>query len=82
MNYIGNNSINNSTIKTESIIPNKNVKEVYVISKRFNNNNYNYSINNNSIINNINNSDSKKINGQTYYKQKNINENNIIKKTE
>ena len=80
INNIGNNSINNSSIKTESIIPNKNVKEIYIITKRFNNRNNNYNTNNNSISNN--NSDSKKINGQTFYKQKNINGNDIITTTE
>ena len=78
---IGNNSISNSSIKTESIIPNKNVKDIYIITKRFNNHsNKNYNINNNSISNN--NSDSKKMNGQTFYKQKNINGNDIIATTE
>ena len=70
---INSNSNNNSTIKTESVIPNKNVKEIYFIAKRFygNNNNINNSI---SIIH----SESRKNNGNTFYKQKNMKVNEII----
>ena len=80
-------SINNSTIKTESIIPNKNVKEVYVITKRCskdnknnaNNNDKNNNINvNNSNDNNNNNNENKQSSKTTFYRQQNKNSNDII----
>ena len=70
-NNINNNSNNNSTIKTESVIPNKNVKEIYFITKRFYNNNANNSITNIP-------SENRKNSINTFYKQKNMNGNDII----
>ena len=71
---INSNSNNTSTIKTESVKPNKNVKEIYFIAKRF------YGNNNNKINNSISNihSENRKNNGNTFYKQKNMNANEII----
>ena len=72
----GNNnsiSINNSTIKTESVIPNKNVKEIYFITKRCNKDNKNNNNNNvnNSIDNNNNNNENKQSSKTTFYRQQN-----------
>ena len=70
---ISSNSNNTSTIKTESVIPNKSVKEIYFIAKRF------YG-NNNHINNSISNihSENRKNNGNTFYKQKNKKSNDIV----
>ena len=83
-------SINNSSIKTESVIPNKNVKDIYLITKRYNNkSNENKNINNNKNgVNNINNSNGnsnseiKKNNLNTFYKQENKNNKEKITTTE
>ena len=79
-------SINNSTIKTESVIPNKNVKEVYVITKRCSKDNKNNANNNNDKNNNINvnnsndnnNNENKQSSKTTFYRQQNKNSNDII----
>ena len=85
-----NNSLTiSNTIKTDSVIPNKNVKEIYLITRRFkyknndNNNVFNTkNYENNSNINNIknnNNSESKKnINVNTFYNKPNKNTKDII----